>query len=112
MTKLLKVLLLTLMMVAGLCAFAQQDRPAAQQPPDTMSQQTQTMSQMADQQVFTGKVAEAGSKYVLKDTATRATYMLDDQDRAKQFEGKEVKVNGTLDPQTKTIQVASIAPQS
>lgn len=112
-------LLLMLALAAGMCMIvpslnAQQDHPAAQQQPDTSSQQAQssTMGQASDQQTFNGQIAKAGGKFVLKDTASKSTYVLDDQDRAKQFDGQEVKVNGSLDPQTKTIRVTSITPGS
>ena len=36
----------------------------------------------------------------------------DDQDRAKQYEGKTVKVTGSLDSSSNTIRVASIEPGS
>ena len=109
-------LILMLALAAGFCMLqqnlnAQQDRPA-QQAPDAASQQAQTMNEAGEAQMFTGKVAKAGGKYVLRDTANKAIYMLDDQEKAKQFEGQEVKVSGTLDSQTRTIHVASIAPGS
>ena len=116
-TKLLRLLMM-LALVAGLCMVqpnlsAQQDQPAAQQQqPDSANQPSQSsmMSQTSDQQTFIGVVAKAGGKFVLKDTASKTMYVLDDQDRAKQFDGQEVKVSGSLDPQTKTIRVANIAP--
>ena len=118
-TTMLPGLFLMLALVAGLCVvqpsvFAQQDRqPAQQQQPDTASQPTQpTMNQSSDQQMFSGKVVKAGGKFYLRDTTSKSTYVLDDQDRAKQFDGQEVKVSGSLDPQTKTIRVASISPGS
>ena len=70
------------------------------------------MSQASESQTFTGKIAKSGSKLVLKDNATKATYELDDQGKAKQFEGQSVKVTGTLDAQTRTIRVANIEPGS
>jgi hypothetical protein len=36
------------------------------------------------------------------------TYQLDDQDRAKRFEGKQVKVTGTVNANTKVIRVQNI----
>jgi hypothetical protein len=50
------------------------------------------------------KVAD---KYVLQDASTGATHQLDDQDRAKTYEGKTVRVNGTLDA-SNVIHVESI----
>ena len=48
-----------------------------------------------------------GSQYVLYDG--KAAYWLSDQKTPVQFAGRKVKVVGTLDPKTKTIQVDSIA---
>lgn len=59
-------------------------------------------------QEFQGTVAKAGTKYVLEDKASGATYQLDNQDKAKEFVDKDVKVTGTLDPSTNTIQVSAI----
>lgn len=104
-------------------AFALQSTVAAlQDPASPSSQQPQaqqdpaappsTMSQAADTQVFTGKIAKAGGKYVLKDNATKMTYSLDDQSQAKKFEGQNVKVTGMLDAQSNTIHVSVIEPGS
>jgi hypothetical protein len=49
-----------------------------------------------------------GGKFVLYDAATKATYMLDDQEKPKEFAGQKVKVTGTYDKATKTIHVESI----
>lgn len=118
-TKLPK-LMLVLALVAGFSMFqprlnAQQDQqptqPTAQQQPNAASQPP-AMNEAADPQMFSGKIAKAGGKFVLKDDASKTTYLLDDQDKAKQYDGQEVKVSGTLDPQTRTIHVSSIAPGS
>ena len=120
-TNLPKILLM-LALAAGLCFIqpslnAQQDRPAAQQSdqaeqPQAAQPQT-SMRQMSDAQAFTGRIVKAaGGKLVLKDSDNKATYMLDDQDKAKQFEGQAVQVTGSLDAQTKTIRIASITPGS
>jgi len=37
-----------------------------------------------------------------------STYDLDDQERARQYEGKQVQVIGTLDPSSKLIHVQDI----
>jgi len=50
-----------------------------------------------------------GSKYVLYDSATKATYQLDDQDLVQPYVGaKNVEITGTLDAATKTIKVKKI----
>lgn len=86
-------------------------QPTAQQQVDPAAQ-PHAMNQAADPQTFTGKIAKAGGKFVLKDSASKATYALDDQDKAKQFEGQAVQVTGTLDAQTQTIRISSITPGS
>jgi hypothetical protein len=48
-----------------------------------------------------------GAQYVLYDG--RTAYWLSDQKAPIQFAGRKVKVTGTLDPKTRTIQVDSIA---
>lgn len=121
MTKLSRLFLM-LALAAGLCLLqpslnAQQyppaNNPAAQQqqPADADSQPS-AMSQTSDSHTFAGKIAKSGEKLVLKDSVSKSTYALDDQDKAKQFEGQQVKVTGTLDAATNTIRIASIAPES
>jgi hypothetical protein len=42
------------------------------------------------------------------DAATKTTYELDDQDKAKDLAGQKVKVEGTLNHATKTIHIDKI----
>lgn len=84
------------------------DQPPTSQP-GTPSQDSSTMQ--ADQGTsFTGLIVKANGKYILNVNAT--SYQLDDQDKAKQFVGQNVKVSGTLDSSTSTIHVADISPMS
>ncbi|HEX8893962.1 MAG TPA: DUF5818 domain-containing protein, partial [Terriglobales bacterium] len=87
----------------------QQSQPSTQQDP---AAQSNPMSEGAETQVFTGKIAKAGGKYVLKDSATKMSYSLDDQSQAKKFEGQSVKVTGMLDAQSNIIHVSLIEPGS
>ena len=48
-----------------------------------------------------------GDQYVLRDSSGQV-YKLDDSTRAQQFEGKQVKVTGTLDADSKMIHVDNI----
>ncbi len=79
---------------------AQQDAPQPQGDAGTTS----------EVKVFTGKVMQADGQYVLLDTVTKATYALDDQEKAQQFEGKAVKVTGTLETAGNLIHVSNIEP--
>jgi len=53
-------------------------------------------------QTFSGTVVKQGDKYVLKDDAGK-TYDIDHQTDVAKFEGKRVRVQGTLDPSGKIM---------
>jgi len=71
------------------------------QPPDSQAQS----SDASGVQTFTGTVVKQGDKYVLQDAASNTTYDIDHQEEVKKFEGKKVRVHGTLDASSKTIHV-------
>ena len=54
------------------------------------------------------KCVEKGAKLVLYSPADQKTFSLDNQEKAKEHVGYEVKVSGTLDEATQTIKVGSI----
>ena len=60
----------------------------------------------------TVKCVQDGGKYALYDAKTKSAYSLDDQAKAKEFAGQNVKVEGTLDKSGKTIHVRAISPAS
>jgi hypothetical protein len=79
-----------------------QTRPSqpSQSAPDPQAQ----ASDASGTQTFTGTVVAQGNKYVLQsDNGT--TYDIDHQDQVKKFEGKKVRVHGTLDASGKMIHV-------
>ncbi|MHB8215561.1 MAG: DUF5818 domain-containing protein [Candidatus Sulfotelmatobacter sp.] len=96
---------------------AQSPAPEAQPTPTQEAQPSQTPDasgqtpsgsqapppQAANAQSFSGTVVKSGDKYVLKDEASGNTYDLDHQDEVQKFEGKRVKVHGTLDASGKMI---------
>ena len=49
-----------------------------------------------------------GDNFVLNDAANKTSYMLDDAQKASQYEGKKVKVTGTVDVASNTIHVETI----
>lgn len=53
-------------------------------------------------------VHERGGRYVLQ--TKKDVFKLSDQQLPEQYAGEKVKVTGTLDPQTKMIQVTAIVP--
>lgn len=59
--------------------------------------------------VFTGTIWMNGDRFVLRDERQKHWYQLDvDQKLVAQFEGKQVKVLGTLDPANSEIHVQRI----
>src|SRR5262249_44227099 len=86
-----------------------QTQPAPEAQQQGAQQQGQEMPGMASDsgQTFNGKISKVSGKYCLKDSSG-TTYQLDDQDKAKQFSGKNVKVTGALDSATGMIRVSSI----
>jgi len=83
-------------------------QPADQAPAGQTGQQTsgsQAQSDSASGQSFTGTIVKQGDKYMLQDAASGNTYDIDHQDEVKKFEGKKVKVHGTLDSTGKKILV-------
>jgi len=127
---------MALAMALSAVSFAQQDQsaqpsaqtPSAQQPssdvqngqptstdqqgaqPSSPSPDSSSSMQNTQGNSFTGTVVKAGGKYVLK--TSDMNYQLDDQEKAKQFVGQQVKVNGTLDSNTSMIHISDISPLS
>ncbi len=64
-------------------------------------------AQEAESQTFTGQIVNHDGKYTLKGDDGK-TYQLDDQEKAKSFDGKNVNVTGTLDEESMTIHVEEI----
>jgi len=122
-------LLITLMLMLGIASFAQQPASAPDQQPSTQqpnqpaqppAAQPQSPQQPPDQtapttdssasaqqpsgQTFSGTIVKSGDKYVLQDDKG-TSYDIDHQDVVKKFEGKKVRVVGTLDSTGKMIHV-------
>ncbi len=80
-----------------------QSAPSTPSTSDTPKSSTQAPA-ATDAQSFSGTVVKSGDKYVLKEDGG-TTYDIDHQDDVAKFEGKRVKVHGTLDPTGKKILV-------
>ena len=81
--------------------------PSSTQPqPPKASAQSSGQPQIV---MLTGKVMQQGGTYVLNDEGN--SYKLDKPDKAKRFEGKTVKVTGTLDADN-MLHVDEIKPAS
>jgi hypothetical protein len=57
--------------------------------------------------MFTGTIVKDRGKYVLK-VASGSAYQLDDQQKAGQYDGRDVKLVGTLDENQHNVNVVSI----
>lgn len=98
---------LSLAVAGNLSATPANAAPAARSR--AIAQQSATPN-AADVQTFGGKiVSQNGVRYILRDDQDNTWYHLDDQQQAGKFLGKVVNVKGTLDGQTATIHVSSIA---
>jgi uncharacterized protein YdeI (BOF family) len=81
----------------------QQQQPPDQTQPPAGQSGSDAQAQPSDgSQTFSGTIMKSGDKYVLQD-ASGKNYDIDRQDGLKQYEGKQVRVKGTLDPDGKTI---------
>jgi uncharacterized protein YdeI (BOF family) len=58
--------------------------------------------------MFSGTVVKSGDHFILSDAANKLSYVLDDAQKASQYEGKKVKVTGTVDVAGNTIHVQTI----
>lgn len=59
-------------------------------------------------QTFLGTITKMGNQFVFSDDVSRVSYQLDDQETASKFDGKKIKVTGTLDATNNIIRVQSI----
>ena len=85
----------------------------AAQSSDNGRQQEQPQQAQQESKTFTGKIQKLPSgQYALVTGQTpdgkMAGHFLDDQDNAKKYEGKQVKVTGTFDTASNTIHVTNI----
>ena len=76
---------------------------SATSPPAPLRQQSKQATK-----IFSGTIVKNGDRFVLSDAANKLSYLLDDAEKASQYEGKKVKVTGTVDVASNTIHVESI----
>jgi Protein of unknown function (DUF5818) len=58
--------------------------------------------------IFSGTIIKNGDGYILSDAASKLSYILDDAQQASRYEGKKVKVTGTVDIGRNMIHVETI----
>ncbi len=75
----------------------QADQQPSQQQPGQPEPATGSQAQsQPSAQTFTGTIVKDGDKYVLR-SSDGTVYQVDDQDNVKRYEGKRVKITGSLD---------------
>jgi len=104
------------LMIAVFCNVGQTVTAQNPNPSSIVSAQQQPTQQQDEQKpapetkTFTGKIVKSGDALVLSDAESKMMYKLDDQQKAKEFVNKDVKVVGVLDDSTGMIRVSSIEP--
>jgi hypothetical protein len=101
---------LALVLAAALSAFTP---GLAAQSSDKAQQQGQQQQDQQENKTFTGKIEKLQSgQYAMITGQTPegklSGHFLDDQENAKKYEGKQVKVTGTFDQASNTIHVTNI----
>ena len=84
----------------GLMAAPVQSRVVA-----TAISQTQAHSEA---KTFAGTILKSGENFVLSESGTKSRYLLDNQDKARPYEGKNVKITGTIDGASNLIHIETI----
>jgi hypothetical protein len=105
-------LTLAFFVMAGMVALTALCNPQPANANPQQQAQPQYDAQTQDAKPFNGTIVKEKGKLVLKDTVTNVSYQLDDQDKAKRFVGKQVRVTGKLDMNTNLIHVDSIEPSA
>jgi uncharacterized protein YdeI (BOF family) len=90
-----------------LMTYASESQEPGSAPNQSQPNQPQPSSD-AEAQIFGGKITKSNGRYMLKDSSGKMAYMLDDQVKAKHYEGKIVIVTGTMDQASNTIHVQKI----
>lgn len=94
---------------ATLAQSASGSSPNATTQQQPMQPDNQNTVSAPSEKTFNGTIVKSANKLVLT-AADKTTYQLDDQQRAKGFLNKSVKVTGVLDASTGTIRVSAIDP--
>jgi hypothetical protein len=100
---------------APMAVSAQQTPSTTPAPPgqaDSTPQQERTDKSNFQQsaRTFEGKIAKSGNQFVLLDRAAQTSYRLDDQEKARKYAGKNVKVMATIGATPNLLSVIDITP--
>jgi hypothetical protein len=88
------------MTLFGLMAAPVQSRALGISPLQTQAQ--------PEAKTFSGTIRKSGENFVLSESSTKSNYLLDKQDTARPYEGKNVKITGTIDGASNVIHIETI----
>jgi hypothetical protein len=106
-----------LLLVFGFVGFAVTSiaQVPATSPPDPgqadsapQHQQVETPEEAQTARSFKGTILRVKGQLVLKETSAHTLYRLDDQKKARKYEGKKVTVTATMDPSPNILRVIDI----
>jgi uncharacterized protein YdeI (BOF family) len=97
----------TLPLTGTLMAYAAKVQEPGTSPNQGQPKQSQPSTDMVAE-IFGGRILKSNGRYMLKDSSGKIAYMLDDQVKAKHYQGKIVVVTGTMDQDSNTIHVEKI----
>ena len=75
-------------------------------PPTFPSSKAKAQPERSDVRVYTGTIVKKGDSYVLK--SGNEKYLLGSQKKAKNYQGKDVEITGTLDKGKNLIHIEQI----
>jgi hypothetical protein len=111
-----RLIFLPMFLVCGCLAIAQELAPANKLLSNDLvawsgmqTRESAAQDNAPTAHTVTGSISKEGDTYVLKVSDT-TSYKLDDQAKAKQFNGQKVRVTGEVDLNTNQIHVQKIEP--
>jgi hypothetical protein len=104
----MRKIILTVATVVLLYAIVVGAAPLPSTPNAAAPRSSHGQSRQPQIQTFLGTITKAGNQFVFSDEINKNSYQLDDQETASKFDGKKVKVTGTLDAPNDIIRVQSI----
>jgi hypothetical protein len=93
-----------------LVSWSQLQSPAPVPPSDNSNLPARNSDAATTNKTYTGQIVSENGAYVLK--AADQTFQLDDQDRAKHYDGKYVKVSGSLNSEGTVFVIKAIEVMS
>jgi len=88
---------------------AQNPTPSQPRQPGPSTNNSENPKQSSTAQAFVGTINKQGDNFLLKVSET-ISYKLDNQQEVQQYEGKRVRVTGTMDSSANLVHVDKVEP--